>query len=59
MKRTREEIALDPYCYACLNCRREVSIEEAEESGGHCGTCGSDNLIALGPPDSEAEHGLL
>lgn len=58
-KRTRDEIAANPHSYACLDCRREVPIEEVEESGGHCGACGSTNLIPLGPPDSENEHGLL
>lgn len=46
---TREQIAANPHSYACLDCRRELSVEDVTESGGHCGACGSTNLIPLAP----------
>src|SRR5882672_2543302 len=46
---TREQIAAHPHSYACLDCRRESSVEDVTESGGHCAACGSTNVIALAP----------
>ncbi len=36
-KQTREQIAANPYSYACMDCRREIPVEDVEESGGYCG----------------------
>jgi DNA-directed RNA polymerase subunit RPC12/RpoP len=44
---TREQIAAHPSSYACLDCRRELPVEDVTESGGHCGACGSTNVIPL------------
>lgn len=46
---TREQIAAHPHSYACLDCRRELPVEDVTESGGYCGACGSTNLIPLAP----------